>query len=320
MTVEEPLTIKGALTLPVPVFNLSPAKGEPARLGFYIDLAKVPVLLDTALERRPDGSYGVTVSSIDAPQAAGLLNTTITIWGNPADASHDDARGWGCLQLARGGSGLPCSPGEAAGAKPFLTLPTSCAGPLQALLELDPWADPGVFSTLAPQPALSATSGCGGLRFEPTVAASPSSTTASSPTGLEFALSTHDEGLVSAGGRAESQVKKVVVTLPEEMTANPSFAAGLGACSEAQYESETIGSAPGTGCPSSSKIGEVEVETPLLTNKIDGLGVRGPTGREPVPHAARALRRGEGPEDWRARAASRKDRTEPADGRLADLR
>jgi hypothetical protein len=270
VTVEEPLTIKGALTLPVPVFNLSPAKGEPARLGFYIDLAKVPVLLDTALERRPDGSYGVTVSSIDAPQAAGLLNTTITIWGNPADASHDNARGWGCLQLARGGSGLPCSPGEAAGAKPFLTLPTSCSGTPQALLELDPWADPGAFNTLAPQPALPATAGCGGLRFQPAVTVSPSSTTASSPTGLAFALSAHDEGLVSAGGRAESQVKKVVVTLPEEMTANPSFAAGLGACSEAQYESETIDSAPGTGCPSSSKIGEVEVETPLLTNKMTG--------------------------------------------------
>jgi hypothetical protein len=270
VTVDEPLTIKGALTLATPVFNLPPAAGEPARLGFYIALAKVPVLLDTALERRPDGSYAVTVSTIDAPQAAGLLNTTVTIWGNPADPSHDNSRGWGCLQTTRGGNGLPCSPGESAGAKPFLTLPTSCTGSPQALLELDSWADPGAFSLLAPQPALTATAGCGALRYEPSVQVTPGSAEAASPSGLSFALSSHDEGLVSAGGRAESQVKKVVVTLPEEMTANPSFAAGLGACSEAEYESETIGSAPGTGCPPSSKIGEVEVETPLLSDKLLG--------------------------------------------------
>ena len=270
VTVEEPLSIKGALTLPVPVFNIDPAVGEPARLGFYIPIAKAPVLLDTALERRPDGSYAVTVDTIDAPEAAGLLNTTVTIWGNPADASHDDARGWGCLYAARGSSGFSCPAGEGAGAKPFLTLPTSCTGPLEAFGELDSWANPGVFSTITPQPALPAIVGCGALTFQPKVAAAPTSTEAASPTGLAFALSSHDEGLVSSGGRAESQLKKVVVTLPEEMTANPSFAAGLGACSEAQYESETIDSAPGTGCPSNSKIGEVEVETPLLSDKLTG--------------------------------------------------
>jgi len=271
VTVEEPLTIKGALTLPVPVFNVNPAAGEPARLGFYIPVAKVPVLLDTALERRPDGSYAVTVDSIDAPESAGLLDTTVTIWGNPADRGHDDARGWGCLYLARGGnSGYPCPAGEGAGAKPFLTMPTSCTGPLEALTELDSWAKPGVFNALAPQPALPAMVGCGGLAFQPEVAAVPSSSEASSPSGLGFTLSARDEGLVAPGGRAESQVKKVVVTLPEEMTPNPSLAVGLGACSEAQYESETINSAPGTGCPDSAKIGEVEVETPLLSERLTG--------------------------------------------------
>lgn len=270
VTVDEPLTIKGALTLPVPIFNLPAATGEPARLGFYIALAKVPVLLDTALERRPDGSYVVTVSSIDAPQAAGLLNTSVTIWGNPYDASHDDARGWGCLELARGGSGFPCPAAEEAGAKPFLTLPTSCTGPLEALADLDPWAKPGVFSVIEPRPELPALVGCGGLGFGPEVVSAPSSSEASAPSGLGFALSAHDEGLVSPSGRAESQVKKVVVALPEGMTANPSLAVGLGACSEAQYESETIASAPGTGCPSSAKIGEVEVETPLLRERLSG--------------------------------------------------
>jgi len=270
VTVDEPLTIKGALTLPVPVFNLEPARGEPARLGFYIPIAKVPVLLDTALERRPDGSYAVTVSAIDAPEAAGLLNTTVTIWGNPADPGHDDARGWGCLELARGGSGFPCSAGEGASATPFLTMPTSCTGPLEAAAELDSWAEPGTFGTIAPEPAVPATLGCGDLAFSPEVASAPSTAEASSSSGLGFALSARDEGLEAPRSRAESQVKKVVVTLPEEMTANPSLAVGLGACSEAQYESETVDATPGTGCPESSKIGEVEVATPLLREKLTG--------------------------------------------------
>jgi hypothetical protein len=270
VTVDEPKTIKGALTLPVPVFDVTPAVGEPARLGMYVSAAKVPVLLDTELERRPDGSYGVTVSSINAPQAAGLLNTTVTIWGDPADPVHDNARGWSCMARARGAKVASCQASEGSGGTPFLTLPTSCAGPLQALVELDPWSHPGGFSSLEPTPSLPATVGCGALRFEPGVKVTPSSAEASSPSGLGFDLIAHDEGLVSPGGRAESQVKKVVVTLPEEMTANPSLAAGLGACSEAEYESENIASTPGSGCPDSSKIGEVEVETPLLREHLTG--------------------------------------------------
>ena len=58
----------------------APARGEPARFGF--EILKVPVVLDTSL--RSSGDYGVTVTVNNAPQAAQLLASEVTIWGVPA--------------------------------------------------------------------------------------------------------------------------------------------------------------------------------------------------------------------------------------------
>jgi hypothetical protein len=60
------------------------------------------------------------------------------------------------------------------------------------------------------------------------------------------------------------------VVLPEGMTINPGAGSGLGACTPAQYTSETSSSLPGEGCPAESKIGSIEIETPILAEKIDG--------------------------------------------------
>ncbi len=61
-----------------------------------------------------------------------------------------------------------------------------------------------------------------------------------------------------------------MVTLPEGVTVNPSAGEGLGACTPSDYHRETAESPPGAGCPDSSKIGEVTIESALLSEPVKG--------------------------------------------------
>ncbi len=68
-------------------------------------------------------------------------------------------------------------------------------------------------------------------------------------------------------GLAEANLKNTEVVLPEGMTVNPPAAAGRSGCSEAELGLE---SAAPAGCPDSSKVGTVEVDTPLLDHTLPG--------------------------------------------------
>ena len=92
LTYNEP-AIRGHANEPVPVFNLVPAPGEPARFGLEAD--HVPVVLDTSV--RTGGDYAAVVSVHNASQAVEVLGARVTIWGVPAASSHDEGRGWACL-------------------------------------------------------------------------------------------------------------------------------------------------------------------------------------------------------------------------------
>ena len=89
----EPSTFAGIATETVPIFNLVPAAGEPARFG--IELDKVPVVLTTRV--RTGSDYAVEVTATNTTQVAALLATQVTFWGVPGDPRHDLARGWECV-------------------------------------------------------------------------------------------------------------------------------------------------------------------------------------------------------------------------------
>jgi hypothetical protein len=253
----------------VPVYNLVPNPGEPARIGFdYLG-----VRTTVGLGVKPGGEYNVLAKVVNTPQTIKVFGSSLTLWGIPADPAHDLYRGL-CL-LPNGESEGECP--SSAPLKPFLTLPRACTGPLVSTVTADSWFEPGrsvSYETLTHDngepPTPIGMTGCERLGFNPTISAKPTSVAASSSTGLDFALNVHDEGLTSAAGLAQSDIKKTVVTLPEGMTANPSLAEGLGVCSEEQLARETAASAPGEGCPEESKIGTVEVETPLLDEPLRG--------------------------------------------------
>ncbi len=273
VSVFEPF-LKENITLTVPLFNLEPYYGEPARFGFFIPTADIPVVLDTSLRDGPGEDYGVNVTSSNISEVGGLTSVRVTFWGVPDDPRHDNSRGWVCLRDTRGDVGqVPgevCEPSKDPHPPGFLTMPTSCNGPMQSSAEADSWREPGVFGSYPTSEPLQSLDGCNRLPFTPLMSAEPTTDRASAPTGLDFNLDFKDEGLTSSEGIAQSQLNKTVVKFPEGLTINPSAGVGLGGCTPADYARETVDSIPGEGCPNDSKLGTVEIETPLLTQKIHG--------------------------------------------------
>jgi hypothetical protein len=250
---------------PSPAFNLAPPPGAAAKIGFVV--LHVPVAL--LIRVSPSPPYNLVASLQNTADSVAIGGSRLVIWGNPASSAHDKDRGT-CI-VTQGT--CPVALAE----RPFLTLPRSCTGPLLTTYEANSWETPEVFVSGKSESHDNATppnplglSGCGKLPFGPTITAKPTSLAAKSASGLDFSLDVADEGLTNPQGLANSDVRKAVVTLPEGMSVNPSIAEGLEVCSQAELDRETAFSAPGAGCPNASKIGTVEVETPLLDENVNG--------------------------------------------------
>jgi hypothetical protein len=283
VTIAEPVFFP-FITAAVPIFNLTPAQGEPARFGF--EAFKVPVVLDTAV--KSGEGYGVVVSVSDATQAAAILGSQVTFWGAPGAASHDSARGWACLDLPpepeRGALKNCKAPSEHSDTA-FLTLPTSCPGqPLVSTVQGVSWptASAPEGEPLPPASALIAPlAGCEQLPFDPSIAVEPDQHSASTPTGMTVDVKVPQETTVSASGLAESAVKDTTVTLPEGVQVSPSAATGLLVCTggqvgldpgvdeSAQIDNESFSEAPPV-CPEQAKVATASIKTPLLDHELQG--------------------------------------------------
>ncbi len=256
-------------TLATPIFNIEPEAGEPARFGFFVPLEGVPVTLTTSVRSGED--WGVDLSSSELPSDSGISSVRVTFWGVVGSAVHDDARGWGCLAQARGriDEWEGCIHFEEQEPPAFVTLPTSCTSSLASSVEADSWSAPAFQSFPASEP-LKPLTGCAGVPFSPTISTQTTTGSASSPSGFAFDLIFDREGLTSGTGIAQSNLEKTVVSLPEGLTIDPSAGVGLGACTPAEFAEVTLDSSPEAGCPEDSKLGTVEVETPLLFTTVYG--------------------------------------------------
>jgi hypothetical protein len=265
VTINEPKLL-GKQTIAVPLFNLEPSVGEPARFGFSVD-DSTQVFLDTAV--RTGGDYGVTVNVNNITQTAAFVKNEVTFWGVPGDPRHDKQRGWGCLLESQQNTEehAPCGPLEANSPPPLLALPTSCTGPLQTSIEGDSWAREGNFVSSPATVPLPALDGCNRLPFEPSISFAPDGQAGSTPTGLAVRVSVPQSVSLDAEGLAEADVKNTTVTLPTGVAINPAGADGLQACSEEQI---ALKNAEPPSCPEASKIGLVRIKTPLLPNELEG--------------------------------------------------
>jgi hypothetical protein len=248
------------------VFNVEPPPGAPSELGFSPYGA--PITFVPAV-RQADGEYGLTLKAKNITQLFNTKRLELTIWGNPWSVLHDAQRG-NCLKEIEpqfGWSKCQIGPPKANPATAYLTLPTSCDGPLAFSASATSWQGGASTSASATSAALE---GCGSLAFNPKPDGRLSDPRASSPSGYDFEIAQDTSGILDPNRLAASAVRKAIVQLPEGVTINPSVGAGLGVCTPAQYEAETPSSPPGAGCPNESKIGDFRVKSPLFEETVEG--------------------------------------------------
>jgi len=252
--------------LNLPLYNMVPPPGVPAELGF------VATSIVIHIQGGLSGGFHLTAASSDLIGRFATSRTGVVLWGSPTDPKHDHARrGEGC-EFENWEEECPTEPAST----PFLTMPASCTeeenfnGTVTSWLgSKDSRMVPLTDRNFEPLQA----SGCNALDFKPTIESKATTNLADAPSGLDFNL--HQPQDESLEGRSTAPLKDTTVTLPEGMTFNASAAAGLEACTEAQMGYAPQGSkiqfdTKPQSCPNASKLGTLEVKTPLLDHPMTG--------------------------------------------------
>jgi hypothetical protein len=249
----------GPGTAVVGVFNLAHGPDVPARFGFnYIGTIAI---IDARV--RP-GDYGVSAGSVSVSQALTVESVRLTLWGVPADPSHDPFRG-GIVDPTQPVQSIPDVP-----RLPFFSAPTSCTdSPVSFAIRGDSWQNLGAFDTVTTSTDPDGTpfifEGCYRLPFAPTIDVKTLAQVADAPTGLNVDFKVPQSG--EPDGLSTAHVRKVVMAFPEGVSVAPGSAAGLGACSPAEI---ALGTHDVPRCPDSSKLGKVTIDTPVLEDPLVG--------------------------------------------------
>jgi hypothetical protein len=254
------------------VYAMVPERGVVAEFGFIDLLHNTHVILAT-LAPTPAG-YVVRAVAHEVPQVP--LTAVITrLFGDPGVKAEETQE-------------IDQETVTAMPKSAMFTNSSDCSGePLETSIFVDSWEHPGAFypdgspdiegpgwsSATVSAPAVS---GCEQLRFSPDLfTATPDSTTPDTATGLSLDMGiSQDE---APGSLASPPVRDARVTLPAGLIANPAAAAGLEGCSVAEIG--WLGHSPSElenfneeqpSCPNASKVGSVEVISPLLEAPVIG--------------------------------------------------
>lgn len=244
-------------TLVEPIYNMtSPGGDVVARLGFFAGL--YPTVIDVRVD---PVDYSLEAAVEGASGAAGLIAAKTTLWGVPADESHDALR----LTPQEAFESKPPPGGRESGQPeiPFLSNPTDCELEREVTVSAISYQEPDAVKTRSA--SFPQIGGCEKLVFKPIFSATPTNPEAFSPTGLDAVLTIPQDE--TPDGRATSTLKSAVVGLPEGMSINPAQAAGLEACSAEQVG---LGTTEESHCPAAAKVGAAEFEVPALESTLHG--------------------------------------------------
>jgi hypothetical protein len=271
-----------------PVFNLVPPPGLPAQFG--LALFRIDTFLDFGV--RSGGDYGITVHVNNIDQEL-LMGSRLILWGEPSDPSHNEDRFSKIDEGTPNGCQVGCP--SSAPRVPFLTLPTACEGPQEFTASSNTWETAGFgeasFKSHNGDGEQTGFTGCGHLGFGPKISVAPDTSKSDTPAGLTVDVRVPQEGLVTSGTLATSNIKDTTVALPVGVVVNPGQAAGLQACQQGPTDENSSGEVANPGrdnlpltgengeteafsgpqdCPAASQVGTVEIETPLLSKTLSG--------------------------------------------------
>lgn len=245
------------LNISTGVFNLAHPRGVISDLAFVVRAN--PVHVKVSLD--PANHYAITSEVLSINETLPPFNQKLTLWGVPADHSHDSER---CQGFANGETNKEC-PTDAT-PKPFLTLPSQCeSANTFRLHHYDSWQETGVYGPEIDYTMPGLMERCDRPRFEPEVEIEPTGKQANTPTGLDVHVKVAQNENPNA--LATPPVKRFTVRLPDGMSFSPSFADGLSSCTLAQMQ---LGNNDPVECPDASRIGEVTLHTPLLPKAAEG--------------------------------------------------
>ena len=256
----EPANAQAQTSANTGIYNMVPEKGVVAEFGFRDGIFNTHTIV-AGVAPTPSG-YVVRATAREIPQLA-LQDAITDFYGDPAERNE--------------GGGAPAA---------MFTNPSDCSGsPLVTTIYADSWENPAAFNAdgtpvnleesawVKAESESPPVTGCSALRFTPEAfSVQPDTSAADSPSGLTFDLQVAQTEQPNTHGTPP--LRDSTVTLPAGLIANPASAAGLVGCSE-----EQIGWLGGTltnftpappACPDASRLGSVEVTTPILEKPIVG--------------------------------------------------
>jgi len=244
-----------------PLYAIVPENGVPAEFALVNTVTGGVYVLQPHL--RADEGYAISIKSTGILENPPILDLRVTLCSYGANILFEGAGAFKFQSCKVKGE-----PG--ANPKPFLTTQTECAsaGPVTKL-HADSWANPGEFETAeAVAPKMT---GCDLVPFEPGMSLKPTTKQAESSSGLDVGISFSSEGLEDPDGLSQAHLKRAIVTLPQGMNVNPASADGLAACTQAQLGMvDGVPNDDPVQCPDASKIGTVELKTPILAETLKG--------------------------------------------------
>jgi len=241
----------------VPVYNVIPPPGEPARFG--LELIDNEVFLEADVAWDGDYHEGFT---IDVPQVADLeplikgliLKNRLVFDGRAGDGTFITTPST-CLGEA--------TPGPSGSAYSTFLLASSYAEEANPAFHFPQDARPAFESPIPPG---TSPKECGTIPYDPAIDVDPGTAATDSPAGATVDVDVPH--ILGKDAQDSANTRTAQVSLPVGMGLNPSAANGLQTCSDEQFGK---GTRSAVFCPAASKIGTVRIESPPLPEgTLDG--------------------------------------------------